>query len=81
MLKIAPLSVGTHAKLFDEIKNMLVPHLTSSNDPLRLVKHLASCSPRQTEVTALYHLMLSRLTAVLLALLKHLMEKRPESMS
>lgn len=40
-LKIAPLSAGVHAKLFDERKNMLVPHLTSSNSPLNLVKHLA----------------------------------------
>lgn len=40
-LKIAPLFVRMHAKLFDERRNMLVPHLTSSNNPQKLVKHLS----------------------------------------
>lgn len=48
-LRIAPLSVGIHAMLFDERKNMLVPHLTSPNNPQNLVKHLAdpSATPHQ----------------------------------
>lgn len=85
-LKIAPFSVGIHAKLFDERKTMLVPHLTSSNNSQNLVKHLAepaatlstsSCSPRQIHFIpppAPAHL-----AAVILALLKQW--KRPVSMS
>lgn len=66
---------------------MLVPHLTSSNDPPNPVKHLADLaylirsSAKQTQLSALHHLLLSHPRAVSLALLKQPMEKRPESVS